>query len=137
MNASVTGLSHSGNRKRDRARGHKQALKLYPEIGPCVKCGREKSERHHIDDNPLNNSPENIMPLCRSCHTIEHKKGLSPDHIKRGNERAAEIRRSIMRCPSGHEYSGSNLYVDPNGKRHCRACNNAAKKRYRERLKNV
>jgi hypothetical protein len=28
-------------------------------------------------------------------------------------------------CPAGHEYAGDNLYIGPNGKRQCRACNRA------------
>lgn len=35
---------------------------------PCQICGAEKSERHHVDANPLNNTPENIMFLCRRHH---------------------------------------------------------------------
>ena len=121
------------NKKKDRARGHKQALRLYPEIGPCAKCGDQKAERHHIDDNPLNNAPQNIMPLCRSCHTKEHKKGLSREDTLRGVESAAKIRRSISLCPNGHVYSGENLDVDTRGKRHCRICRNNASREYRAR----
>lgn len=35
---------------------------------PCVVCGEDKSEIHHVDGNPFNNSPENIMHLCRKHH---------------------------------------------------------------------
>jgi hypothetical protein len=65
------------NRKRERARGHKKALKMYPEIGPCAECGSAKAERHHIDDNPLNNMPSNVKALCRRCHTIEQTAALN------------------------------------------------------------
>lgn len=54
--------------------GRKRALKLYKDIGPCIVCGAEKSERHHRDENPSNNAPENIAILCRSCHMKEHAR---------------------------------------------------------------
>jgi len=119
-------------RRKYRARGHKAALRLFPEIGPCVKCGDEKSERHHIDDDPHNNTAKNIMPLCRRCHTIEHGKTLSPEAIKKGNAAAAKMRRAITHCRNSHSYSGDNLYVTPDGKRVCKVCRLAAKRKYRD-----
>jgi hypothetical protein len=118
-------------RKKDRARGHKQALKMFPDIGPCDRCGDEKSERHHVDDNPLNNTSENIMPLCRRCHTLEHGKTLTPEAIAKGVVAAAKQRRAITHCRRGHSYESENLYTDPQGKRHCRECNRIAKRKYR------
>lgn len=35
---------------------------------PCEICGNERSERHHVDGNTLNNRPANIQHLCRRCH---------------------------------------------------------------------
>lgn len=35
-------------------------------------------------------------------------------------------------CPSGHEYAGENLYVDPHGHRRCRTC--AKERRMRAQL---
>lgn len=119
------------SRKQYRAAGHKQALKLFPEIESCVKCGDEKSERHHIDDDPQNNVPDNIMPLCRRCHTIEHGKRPTPEAIALGIKAAAQKRLSITHCRLGHPYSGENLYTDKKGKRHCKECNRIAKRKYR------
>ena len=48
--------------------GRTRALRLFPVIGPCVKCGNPRSERHHIDDNTANNSSHNIVIVCRRCH---------------------------------------------------------------------
>ena len=118
-------------RKRERARGHKRALKLFPNIGPCAECGGQSTERHHIDDNPLNNVQSNIKALCRRCHTLEHGKTFSPEVTALGIRSAAEKRRAISHCPAGHEYAGDNLYVTPTGRRSCKECNRAAKRKYR------
>lgn len=53
--------------------GRKRALRMYPDIGPCVRCGSPDAERHHIDENTSNNAPENIEALCRACHAAEHR----------------------------------------------------------------
>ena len=120
-----------GDRKRDWARGHKQALKLFPNIGPCIKCGNPKAERHHKDENPLNNAPDNVEALCRRCHTLEHGKTFRPEVTAMGLAASAAKRRALTHCPQGHEYSGGNLYVTPSGRRSCKECNRAAKRKYR------
>lgn len=43
--------------------------------GCCEICGKVgKTDVHHIDHNPQNNSPENLQRLCRSCHNLAHKR---------------------------------------------------------------
>lgn len=49
--------------------GRLRAEKMYP-LQPCEICGSKNSERHHIDRNPVNNSPENILFVCRKHHII-------------------------------------------------------------------
>ena len=40
----------------------------------CEKCGSTQNiDVHHIDGNYNNNTPENLMILCRSCHIKEHR----------------------------------------------------------------
>ena len=39
---------------------------------PCLKCGREDSQAHHIDYN----LPYEVIWLCPPCHTKEHKKDI-------------------------------------------------------------
>ena len=43
----------------------------------CARCGQncrnarsreEQLQVHHIDENPANNDPENLIPLCARCH---------------------------------------------------------------------
>lgn len=58
--------------------GRKRALRRYPEIGPCSRCGSSEAERHHIDEDALNNEPSNIEPLCRACHVDEHRQRSAP-----------------------------------------------------------
>jgi hypothetical protein len=41
-------------------------------LKPCEACGSERSERHHRDENPLNNDPSNIQFLCRRHHKQLH-----------------------------------------------------------------
>lgn len=36
---------------------------------PLCPCGKPAMEVHHIDGNYFNNSPENLQPLCKSCHS--------------------------------------------------------------------
>ncbi len=52
--------------------GRSRALRAMPDIGPCVDCGSEQSERHHVDGDPTNNAPGNIIPVCHSCHIQRH-----------------------------------------------------------------
>ena len=42
----------------------------------CRDCGavHASNDLHHRDDDPHNNSTGNLIPLCRSCHTIRHNK---------------------------------------------------------------
>jgi len=49
--------------------GRARAEKMYEEQ-PCEVCPNLKGERHHIDGNTLNNAPENILFVCKSCHAI-------------------------------------------------------------------
>jgi hypothetical protein len=37
-------------------------------LGKCEFCDEPAIDRHHFDDNPLNNTDNNIVPLCRRCH---------------------------------------------------------------------
>ena len=46
---------------------HERAQRLYP-LGQCERCGKQADERHHVDGNPKNNTRDNIMVVCRSCH---------------------------------------------------------------------
>ena len=34
----------------------------------CAMCGANQPHIHHIDEDPSNNDPENLLPLCPNCH---------------------------------------------------------------------
>jgi hypothetical protein len=34
----------------------------------CAKCGADNPQLHHIDEDPSNNDPLNLIPLCPNCH---------------------------------------------------------------------
>lgn len=37
----------------------------------CAKCGADNPHLHHIDENPSNNDPLNLIPLCPNCHLVD------------------------------------------------------------------
>ena len=37
----------------------------------CAKCGSDNPQLHHMDEDPSNNDPMNIIPLCPNCHLID------------------------------------------------------------------
>lgn len=37
----------------------------------CAVCGKERPQVHHIDEDPSNNDPLNLIPLCPNCHLID------------------------------------------------------------------
>ena len=41
---------------------------MYPKV-----CQHEAKHVHHIDKDPFNNSPTNLMPVCHACHNHLHK----------------------------------------------------------------
>lgn len=51
--------------------GRSRAIRAYPLIGGCVRCGASKAERHHKNGNTADNRPENIEIVCRRCHMEE------------------------------------------------------------------
>lgn len=65
------------------AAGRKRAQRLYP-AQPCRLCGDPHGQRHHKDENPLNNTVENIEFLCSPCHVKEHwRHGTYERHVAR------------------------------------------------------
>lgn len=49
--------------------------------GACVVCGDARAKRmpvHHVNENPKDNRPENLVLLCGTCHAIHHKSTSTP-----------------------------------------------------------
>lgn len=47
----------------------------------CALCGGDRPHVHHIDENPANNEPLNLLPLCPSCHISDQHdptRGFDP-----------------------------------------------------------
>lgn len=43
-------------------------------VGSCEICGKLNAmDVHHKDKNYQNNSPENLMRICRGCHNKQHR----------------------------------------------------------------
>jgi hypothetical protein len=66
---------------------------------------------------------------------------VNPDHlepvthaenIRRGTGPLAE-NAAKTHCVHGHEFAGENLYVRPDGRRQCRACNAEHQRRHHAR----
>jgi hypothetical protein len=73
-------------------------------------------------------NPDHLEPVT---HKVNTQRGSSKVKATRGKQAAA-----ITHCPSGHPYSGDNLYI-ANGCRHCLTCKREATRRWRERNKLV
>ncbi len=55
------------------AGGSRRRARLMFVGATCSGCGAEDGlERHHIDRNPFNNAPSNIVVLCSACHHAHH-----------------------------------------------------------------
>ena len=82
----------------------------------------------HICGVPSCVNPFHLQPLTQSEHI---KLEMSRGKLKKGDLNVGQAEKK--NCPSGHPYFGDNLYVSPNGDRHCRACRRSAKIRYRRK----
>ena len=49
----------------------------------CAMCGSERPQLHHLDQNPANNDPANLLPLCPNHHlTDQHDASNQMPHGK-------------------------------------------------------
>ncbi len=79
-----------------------------------------------------------IDHLCRNppCVKPEHLEAVShAENVRRGDSKLISGRRAAVRthCLNSHVFSGTNLYVSPQGKRFCRSCRREAGARRRSR----
>lgn len=99
-------------------RGHAHRFVMQKIIGRKLSS---KEHVHHKDGNRLNNSLDNLEIMDASQHARLH---------------GAVRRAAITHCPSGHEYTEENTYIDPKrNKRKCRTCHRIRQRAYKERQK--
>ena len=44
----------------------------------CAMCGADRPQIHHIDGDPANNAPENLLPLCPNNHLLDSHNPTQP-----------------------------------------------------------
>jgi hypothetical protein len=44
----------------------------------CAICGADRPQLHHIDEDPSNNDPANLIPLCPNCHLTDQHNPTQP-----------------------------------------------------------
>lgn len=74
---------------------------------------------HHVCENTLCVNPRHLKALTQRQNIL---LGTSP------SARCAKV----THCPKGHAYAGENLIERPSGRRGCRACQRAAKRKWTE-----
>jgi hypothetical protein len=78
----------------------------------------------------------NVDGTCPGGYGCPHRRCVNPNHLRaipvlanRGDTRPGlrgkargEQQRAKTHCPRGHVYDAVNTYIDPHGRRNCRAC---------------
>ena len=64
----------NSNWKGGHSQSHYQRVRIETKEQKCASCGRTdcRLDTHHLDRNKANNSFENIVVLCASCHAFLH-----------------------------------------------------------------
>lgn len=97
-------------------RAHRWAYEYFK--GPIPKG----LELHHSCRTKSCVNPQHLQPLTR----LEHYRLDNPGFKFHGDTH----QRFKIDCPQGHPYSGNNLYVSPDNRRHCRICVRESGRRY-------
>lgn len=72
------------------------------------------------------------------CVNPDHLEAHSPEDHVEAHDRlwgGARINAEKTHCKRTHEFTDENTYVDPDGKRHCRACRALTARKFRARRK--
>lgn len=65
---------------------------------------------------------EQIAPKTVVMHSCDTKLCVNPRHLSVGSKRDNAPNTHKTHCPSGHEYTEANTWVDKKGARFCREC---------------
>jgi len=101
---------NTGYGRRGQVLAHRVAYQ--EEVGPIS----EGMECHHICGNRKCVNTDHIRLVTRKEH-----HAVDPAH-QANARRAGDQQLAKTHCPSGHPYSGDNLYIDAVGARVCRMC---------------
>lgn len=109
--------------------------KWSPVVGRCVRAHRFIYEML-VGPIPHGHDLDHIChaPPCEGGRTCQHRRCVNPSHLTPATRaqnlyRVAWPNASKTHCPSGHLYSGANLYINSKGRRECRVCRRAAVRR--------
>jgi hypothetical protein len=104
---------------RGQASTHRVAYEHY--VGPIP----EGFELDHLCRNRSCVNPAHLEVVTH----VENMRRSTVGDVARARQLA------ITHCPRGHEYAGRNLYVNPQGGRHCRTCVSARQRAKRAAAK--
>lgn len=102
-----------------------------------IKIGRTPRFAHRVSFEAwMGPIPEGLQidHLCRvrDCCNPEHLEPVSSrENTMRSPVAPAAVNSRKTKCKNGHDLAGENLYVSPNGYRHCRECRRQASARWR------
>ena len=70
-------------------------------------------------------------------HLCHHTRCVNPKHLEpttqaQNNKRARHASRTMTHCKRGHMFDLFNTYIEPSGRRVCRACRLERQRRYAE-----
>ena len=86
---------------------------IYKKPRVCERCGsRRQIIVHHKDHDNTNNAVENLEVLCRSCHNVEHKRGVPftkkhRDNMVRAVRRAYRLKMKLKRQKEKYGNTGT------------------------------
>jgi hypothetical protein len=82
-----------------------------------------------VGEIPEGHSIDHLCRVTSCCNPAHLEPVTHAENVARGL--SGHTLRSKTNCPSGHPYSGDNLYIHPTGRRCCRACSRIRRAKWR------